>query len=231
MYRLYSLVLAEPHGCINASPNFILKLHSLLQMNKEKWLSGNCQFICSAVSLLLKKIFAVLHFLSLPLSVLIHTHTHTQSYTHTLVLMSKPIVVSCYRNAWLMSTICLVWLWAISLLWNILILSNKHMFWIGPWELHLHPWDRFSHILLWTELKFGKVTKINLFSNSMLSFPWTSTADSVSPAYSLSCRPCHSISADQTPKPLSRLLLPRRSPTPLTEAWWISMETLWNNPS
>lgn len=41
--------------------------------------------------------------------------------------------------------ICLVWLLAISLLWNIL-LSNKHMFWIGSWELLLHRPD-YSHIL------------------------------------------------------------------------------------
>lgn len=106
----------------------------------------------SAISVAKEGIYfsATLFFYCLGLSVLTHTHTDTQmqtsSYTHTVVLKYKLSGVSCYSNGW--QGYCLFWLWAISLLWNQLILSNKHVFWMGAWEPCSQSLDRFSIISL-----------------------------------------------------------------------------------
>lgn len=76
-----------------------------------------------------------------------NTHTLTVTPTDTKVLIYKLSAVSFYRNAWFMSRIYLFWPEAISLLWNILMLSNKHMFWIGAWEL-CSFWQIFHHCAL-----------------------------------------------------------------------------------
>ena len=109
-------------------------------------LSRNCWLISGVFHCCLRKY--LLYFFS---SRLLSRHTHTNMHTHTHTHWCS--LVSCYRNPWLTSRLCLVWLRVISLLWNMLILSNKHMVWIGAWELHLYPSDRFSHILLWNERK------------------------------------------------------------------------------
>lgn len=156
-------------------------------------------------------------------SVCPHAHTYMYNHTHTLVLMSKLTAVNRYRNAWLL---------LLSLSMDMFSLTTGHFIIVKHTDVeqqtHVLDWSLgttrttlgqiFPHSAVELKKSLGKSRKLTfsllpccLFLELLqhpthVLFPiWL---------YSLSWRPCHSTSPNQTPKPLPRLLLPRCPP------WW-----------
>ena len=73
-------------------------------------------------------------------------------------------------------------------------------------------WEIFPHPALNRKKSLGKSRKLIFSLPPCCLFLELLQHMSPIPDYTLSRRPCHSVSSDQTPKPLSRLLLPRRTP-------------------